>query len=609
LEASKPFVIRRFGALVERFWARILWLKLPLLGGTSLIVLSSGLLVLCLEQGLSQSEIGGSGRLEWDLDVSGLYLQSSGVDQYDPDATYSMRIELLDYWATDSNWLRHLVPEKGKGFVFFNLTLQSHLAARVTVKQTWELVEDTGGMLYPYRIPIPYENQVLELSRRGNTWFEWSLEDDASHSTLMVYEVDPGKQVDLTVRNGLDGDILVQVPVSGLHLQYPELEEYRDLSHLQGQEVASRTGAFDVGQDRGGDIVLVYVEGDESNQTSVWFSKLVSGGAVGFSSPVCEAGENITSIAFLDDSQGVYWIALATHRCLDFEGVDCLSGGLSLQNMSIWLLTSGDEGLSWTEPHRVMSHAERHEMNEGFRDLSFLEDSCGGLWLAWNYVYRRMSPTMYIRSVDRGLTWSTPSSNPPCESFYESFYLDVQGNLCLVYRTRGADSLVQVESVDCGETWGDAANLLPYYMIYFAEIYREETGCERVEDLPGLWMTWLGNYRVPDQELKHNYIVEYSEDNGETWHTFGFYDKSRRYRIADRGPCQEGSPGQCLSLLWQDDAGAIYYVSLSSSMPEASFFYLIPLMLIPAFLTKHRIQSMQKTEDRRGCTQREKTVL
>jgi len=507
----------------------------------------------------------------WELKVSGLYRTGEGPSTPDPNATYWMRAELLDHWAPDTNWLRHLVPSTGKGFIFVCVTLKSCVDGTVTIQQDWELTNRTGGKLHPCSIPVPFENRILDFCE--NDRFSWHLQAGACQSSLMVFDVG-GEEMpaNLTVVNGWFGgkaQLLIQATIDESYLQFVDRVELKDLDQLQAEKCASQVGAFDVKQDSEGNTVLLYVERRGGNDTLLWFSKRGSGSTVWSNLAVCEIPHNITSVAFLDDSGGVYWVAIATRNELE------RSNYVSLDNMSIWLCRSDDRGRTWSMPYLQMTHVDRHEVNRGFFDLVLLEDRCGDFWMVWNHLYRRGSPTMYIVSRDRGLSWSgEPLAFESGSSYYESF-TDVDGVLWLVYKTalnfdRGFVN--RIASVDCGMSWGDPAYLLPYQEVPTAKLFKEQIPAGPYgEGWSRLWMIWVNRHSDLGPALDWSFVFEYSDDGGCTWHTFGRwsydYDARRHLRLVPQS-CRDEVAGRYLDLFWQDSSGSIYCASLGSIIAE-----------------------------------------
>ncbi len=304
-------------------------------------------------------------------------------------------------------------------------------------------------------------------------------------------------------------------------------QNYSDLSPLEGAMISGQVIDFDVTKDSQGGIVAVYSRKNETGGMTISLAKMDEGKWSHIPVRIPLSSTSTSSITFMEDSEGVYWIAYATRQNLGRTGVD------TRMNTSIWLSKSGDGGSTWSSPVLTISYTSLHENNIGiWPHLSLVEDHLGGLWFVWGHAYRRSLDTYKSTSDDRGFTWSRPTLFPKFDGmspgYYEGFFSDPQGNLHLVYRTHiylGRGALAQIVSTDCGKTWmkGEPEYLLPRdnSEIRYARLFLEQT-----LNSPKLWLLWLSYCQVHPEIPRRSLVVEYSSDLGSSWEHYGFFNVS-----------------------------------------------------------------------------------
>jgi len=562
-----------------------------------------------ISTGLGQAAI--ADNLSWSLAAAGLDLGWDGT--YDENATYSMRLQLLDHWYL----LRDVKPSPGRGFVFLKVNVTVKTREEYYLTQTWVLENSTGGVVYPFVLPIPF-TKPSPSKQRYLIWYRSKHGEETPSTYLVFFELRPEEMpADLTIRNWRDGDLLLRIRLDNSLLQYPAQGKYRNLSPLSGVRLAKDVGDFDVKRDREGSIVAVYLERERQTGT-VWIRMAKttpgSGRPSGWSnSTVCKAPvdgnaswsmgeEGVTSIAFLEDSQGIYRIALASIQQAHPSNVSNLPNASEhLKNMSIWLLESGDRGRTWSRPRRLPFQFLKGGDSYGFYDMSFVEDPCGTLWIVFNYLYyyRGNRLTLYVRSLDRGRTWTAPErfridglwleyggpggSGLPLgyTGFYQSFFADELGRLRIVYIAKpylGRGQVWQATSSDCGRSWKGPDYVLPpnYDQIPHVVMYEEKTSASAGQS-SRLWLLWFSTY-------EENCVLEYSCDEGWSWHPFGFIEHpapSRgRYALVQETAREGDDAGVGLLLFWKDERGDLLYARI----PE----WRIPLSLIPLLILARR---------------------
>lgn len=335
-----------------------------------------------------------------------------------------------------------------------------------------------------------------------------------------------------------------------------------DLGELEGSVIANHIIDFDVTKDNNGDLVAAYSYSDGGMAISL--AKMDATGKwryIPVQIPLFST--TTTSITFMEDSEGVYWIAYATRENLGRIGVD------TRINTSIWLSESRDKGGTWSSPIRVVSYNSLHESNFGIWDLSIVEDNLGGLWLVWNHVYRRQRKTYYTKSDDRGSTWISTRSFGFEKNRYEDFFLDHQGNLHFVYITSvylGRGPLGQLVSLDYGNNvrWLPELKRLGgieditrdvFYAAFFSEVNHNSTQ---------IWITWMDN-DLEGSNKQDIVVLGSSPDAGLNWELYGFftvpnYKTGDQYIVIPQSTDEQITDQ--LGLLWISRSKELVYTSI-----------------------------------------------
>jgi len=352
-----------------------------------------------------------------------------------------------------------------------------------------------------------------------------------------------------------------------------------DLGVLEGSVIASQIMDFDVTKNSHGDMVAVYsysdAGGNESEGMSISFAKMDSGGKWSYEPVQAPLSfSSTTSITFMEDSEGVYWVAYATRQDLGRVGVG------ERRNTSIWLHTSRDGGATWSSPIRVVSYTSLHESNIGIWDLCLVEDDLGGVWLVWNHVYRRQRDTLYTKSDDRGATWISTRSFGLGKNRYEAFFSDHQGDLHLVYMTsvyleRG--TLGQVVSLDYDKNvrWSSEPMRLAGIEELTSEVFFAELYSEVCHNSTKVWIAWMDNWLKGsgeewDSGEQDIMVLASSPDAGLNWEPYGYFTVPN-FKTGDQyiaiPQSSDDQSGDKLCLLWLSRTGELLCKSIPDPIP------------------------------------------
>ncbi len=496
----------------------------------------------------------------WEMNVSGLTLDGS---DYDPNAQYSMKLQILDHWAL-SNWYRNLVPNQGNGFIFLNLTLTNYHEGSARIGQHWEMRSETGTVIRPYEFPLPLEGSVSDLYPLRN--LRWSVGNRSSAQSLIVFEATPSGMpyilhIDkLGANDHLAGEIL-QLQVNQSSVQYPQTRQaYRYLNLLPARMVAEGAEAYDVTADRNGNILLAY--GDGTLVTLATLSTISLNQSWSYQT-VCQVPDGITSISVMEDSSGTDRVVIATARPLQSSPS---ASGIASVNVSLWLCSRNPGSSLWSGPRRIYNQIWRGEARVVALDLSLEEDSCGTFWIFCNRPGRAYIVTHFIKSYDRGATWTAGQRffDAGSDTRFDSLLVDGAGALRVVYRSRlytpslNLGEVWQTISLDCGKSWEPPERLLAYMETRFAAVYEEPISCESCEPsepsqetASRLWFLWQN-----DIVGRGYYYLEYSEDGGKTWHAYGLLGAAGRSapRPSFGKLSSRQQPGDSLYLFWSQNS-------------------------------------------------------
>ncbi len=302
----------------------------------------------------------------------------------------------------------------------------------------------------------------------------------------------------------------------------------RDLGKIKGLDLVGDVDEFDVGKDSHGSIVVVYSQERESGGINISLARMEDNGWTYIPVALDLPSNYSTSITFMEDSRGVYWIGYSTFKVLSRPRSDT-----SELNTTIWLTMSPDRGASWSSPFRAVRYTSLHEYNFGIWDLSLVEDVYGGMWLVWNHVYRRNEDTYYSKSDDMGSSWTEARIFSSEIKYYEGFFTDHLGNLHIIFgdlEYLGRVRLVQLVSTSFGEsiTW-DFSN--PIRSLTGIEALTSSVGyaglfSETGENSTRVWIAWIDSLLEGSGDSwnrnKDLLVLAHSQDAGSTWQLYGY---------------------------------------------------------------------------------------
>ena len=257
--------------------------------------------------------------------------------------------------------------------------------------------------------------------------------------------------------------------------------------------------------------------------------------------------------AVVDEKTGVIWL-LSTHN-LGNDKEDAIKRGASRAGRSVWLLSSKDNGATWTAPLDITKTTKDpswtwYATGPGVGIQIKHGPHAGRLVVPSDHNYddptthKSIHASHAIYSDDHGATWQLGGMiAPDMNECQVAELFDGQGTLLMDMRSyRGLAQRAQSRSPDGGATWTDAVNV-PVLVepVCQASILRWETaGAAK----PG----WLLYANPADPKKRRNLTLRASTDDGATW------SRSLVLRA-------EGAAYSCLVALSETSAACIYEFS------------------------------------------------
>ena len=319
---------------------------------------------------------------------------------------------------------------------------------------------------------------------------------------------------------------------------------------LDSTDLLMEVGSWDVATDNQGQMVVVYSH-EQSGGSEVYFAGISPQLQIDSLVRVCSSDDQVTSISIMQGSDQTYRLAYATYRMIHPP-----SGGNPHEaNLNIFTSLSTDGGRTWSPPQLALGGNRSAEGSNKYLDLCLGEDADGVLWMYWNfaYYYKDGIAGRFTTSIDGGVTWSPvqrmlwKEGDTGGHIRVEGLTADSRRQLHLLYTShifngRGDIWLAQTHS------WSEGERIVPYIEITSATIYSQNTNHAWGDRL---WVLWndIGY-------MSQRYILDYSDDSGEIWQTYGCIDRG----IIGSGPKLasmeiNSSHEWGLYVFWQDGDG------------------------------------------------------
>jgi hypothetical protein len=132
----------------------------------------------------------------------------------------------------------------------------------------------------------------------------------------------------------------------------------------------------------------------------------------------------------------------------------------------IYYVNSPDKGKTWTSARKLSKPLLSSEIS--YSNVQLIIDGAGYLHLVWqtNQEEGYGQAVYYARSMDQGKSWSTPwqfGYRDANDIFVEWPYLAARGGneVHLIYIDGGTQGRLHHISLDNGETWGEAQQIIP----------------------------------------------------------------------------------------------------------------------------------------------------